>query len=139
MKVLIACGGVKAPHPTSALALYRGSYFRACARWALSVADPARIYVLSARYGIVRGASQLAPYDVRIGDPGSVTVDHLARDVARLGLDGAGLLFCGGARYWHMVRRVLPHALWVTEAMPAHRRGIGSQLAWFKLNAGGLP
>jgi hypothetical protein len=67
LAVVIACGTRKQAQPAPALYLYSGSYFSACRRWALSVCDPASVYVVSAKYGLVTSDSELEPYDMRLG------------------------------------------------------------------------
>jgi hypothetical protein len=48
---------------------------------------PARVLILSARYGLVRPEDLLEPYDLRMGQPGSVMVQTLAQQARSLGID----------------------------------------------------
>lgn len=92
---VIPCGGAKADHPAQARDLYVGSMFRhtlaAAERMvALDVAEgrgPARVLILSARYGLVGLDEVLEPYDLRMESHGSVTVEVLAAQALTLGID----------------------------------------------------
>src|SRR5690349_4767772 len=74
--VVVPCGGKKLNHSAPAGELYIGSYHRACRR-AAEALRPARILILSALHGLVELDQVLAPYDLRMGQPGSVTESML--------------------------------------------------------------
>lgn len=92
---VIPCGGAKLDHAAPARDLYIGQMFRHTLTnvTALAAGDvaaglgPVRILVLSARYGLVDLDTVLDPYDLRIGDPGSVDVDTLTAQALALGID----------------------------------------------------
>ena len=91
--LIIACSGAKASEPAPARDLYTGAMFRhtlpaalAAAGWCEDHGIPARVLILSARHGLI-GLDQVTdPYDVKMGDPGSVTPDTLARQARQLGI-----------------------------------------------------
>lgn len=84
---VIPCSATKLDRPAPAAELYAASaYFRGALAAALAETD--EVYVLSARHGLVALDEVLAPYDVRMGDAGSVTELDLAAQALALGLDG---------------------------------------------------
>lgn len=90
---VVPCGGGKLDRPAPAAELYVGSMFRHTYESACRAAEldraagkPARVVILSALHGLVDPAAELAPYDVKMGDAGSVTVETLAEQAAILGI-----------------------------------------------------
>jgi hypothetical protein len=153
LAVVLACGGRKVDHPAPALQLYTGRHFAAARRWALSVAEPASVYVLSSKYGLVTGDSELVPYGLRLAMP-ERAVDRLAstswqlgqlvRHQARLlGLvdHPGGVWFVGRSVYLDVLHAGGVTARSVTGHLPQGRKGqgIGGQLAWLAANQGRLP
>lgn len=78
---IITCGSAKLPHHAQARHLYTGSYFRAQLEWALATTPPSRIRILSAKHGILKLTDTIEPYDLRMGEPGSVTADQIAHQL----------------------------------------------------------
>lgn len=124
--VVVACGARKAEHPAPAGALYLGSYHRAMRRAADALTrHGGRVIILSALHGLVTLDTVLAPYNLRMGEPDSVTAATLREQAAALGLDGAQVTVLGGRAYVEAVQQVFPDAL----TPLAGSRGIGEQLA----------
>lgn len=82
--VIIPCGGVKLSHPAHAYELYIGSMFQDTLRTALTMTDRNNIFILSAKYGLVQLDTVLEPYDLKMGQPGSVSADQVQRDLRKL-------------------------------------------------------
>ena len=122
--VVIPCGGAKLDRPAPAGQLYTGSYHAACRRTADAL-QPARVLILSALHGLVELDAELAPYDVRMGQPGSVTAEQLAEQAERLGVAGArSVVALAGQSYAEPLR-----AVWPALVEPLRgSRGIGEQL-----------
>jgi hypothetical protein len=110
--VLIPCGAAKQAQDAPAGELYTGSYHRACRRAADALtAQGGTVVVLSALYGLVPLDQVLAPYDLRMGQPGSVTPARLAEQARGLGLDqAADVTVLGGAAYTAAALTVWPEA-----------------------------
>ena len=90
---VIPCGGAKVNTPAPARDLYAGQMFahtlaaaEKAAAWDRSQGIPARVLILSALHGLVELDTVLAPYDVKMGDPQSVTPAVLAAQATALGL-----------------------------------------------------
>ena len=82
--VIIPCGGQKLPHAAHADELYTGSMFQDTLRTALMMTDRNNIFILSAKYGLVMLDVVLPPYDLKMGDPGSVTPGQVQRDLREM-------------------------------------------------------
>lgn len=83
---IIACGAEKATEATEAHALYTGSMFRMnlAAALALVAGDLGRVFILSALHGLIAADTIVAPYDVKMGDPGSVDEFDIAAQLIPL-------------------------------------------------------
>lgn len=98
---VVPCGGVKLDHAAPAEALYVGSMFRHTYEHATRCAEmdtaaglgPARVVILSALHGLVLPGTVLEPYDLRMGQPGSVTADTLAEQARTLGIDWGSAVY----------------------------------------------
>ncbi len=65
--------------PAPAGELYVGGYHVACRRAAAVLTTPDRILILSALYGLLPLDRVIAPYDLRMGRPGSISPEALRR------------------------------------------------------------
>lgn len=135
--VIVGCGATKQPRPAPAGQLYTGSYARACMAWAESVTDRAHIYILSAKYGLVPWARELAPYDLFLGQPGSVTVEKVARQIVRHGLRGL-VLAAAGSKYVRLLTEAGGTRIRV-RAPFAGAGGMGYQMRALKESRGAVP
>lgn len=128
--IVIPCGASKLTHAAAAGDLYIGSFHRACARAAGALATPGTtVLVLSALYGLVPLDRVLSPYELRMGQPGSVTGDELRAQARELGVDRATeVVVLAGAAYTAAVRQVWPTATAPLEGA----RGMGYQLQRLK-------
>jgi hypothetical protein len=127
--VIIPCGKAKQPTPQPAGRLYTGAYFRACLRYAQTLAQPDRIFILSALYGLLALTDVVTPYELRMGEPGCVTLAQVRRQAAARGLLGASVVALGGRNYTDVCRAVW-HA--GCKCPLAGQGGIGKQMAWMK-------
>ncbi|MFI9528016.1 DUF6884 domain-containing protein [Micromonospora rosaria] len=108
--VIVPCGTAKLDRPAPAGCLYTGSYHRACRRVADRIGG--RLVILSARHGLVTPDTVIEPYELRMGQPGAVTVPTLRAQARRLGIDVAGTVtVLAGRDYADPVTAVWPHAI----------------------------
>jgi uncharacterized protein DUF6884 len=84
--VVIACGAAKLDRPAVAAELYTSANFRLHLRAARALAAElgGRVLILSALHGLVDPAAELEPYDVKMGDSGSIPADVLAKQLAAI-------------------------------------------------------
>ncbi|MFJ5952621.1 DUF6884 domain-containing protein [Streptomyces noursei] len=108
--------------------MYCGSYHRALRRAAdvLATQDgSARVLILSALHGFVALDDLIAPYDLRMGDEGTVTGAKLRQQAAELDVLHADVTVLGPRAYVEACRDVWPR---LTDLLTG-ARGIGEQLA----------
>lgn len=107
--VIVPCGGAKLDRPAPAGQMYTGSYHQACRRAATALGG--RLVILSARYGFLTPATVIEPYDLRMSQPGSVTVPTLRAQARAMGIDVAGTVtVLAGRDYADPVSAIWPHA-----------------------------
>ncbi|MET8609769.1 DUF6884 domain-containing protein [Streptomyces misionensis] len=123
--VVIPCAARKLSQPAPAGELYVGSYHRACRAAADRLtADGGTLLILSDLYGFVRTTQVLQPYDMRVGDPRSVTVDKLREQARELDVDQIEeVIVLAGRAYAEHCLAIWPHA-----QAPLVGMGIGRQL-----------
>ncbi|WP_241962101.1 DUF6884 domain-containing protein [Rhodococcus opacus] len=80
--VVIPCGARKAAVPMPAGALYLGSYHRLCQKAAVRLTPRENIRILSGLHGLLNLDTVTAPYEMRLGEPGSVTADTVYEQAA---------------------------------------------------------
>ncbi|MFD7012421.1 DUF6884 domain-containing protein [Rhodococcus jostii] len=120
----LPCGARKAADPTPAGALYLGIYHRLCQQAALRLTPLDNIRILSGLHGLLDLGTVIAPYEMRLGEPGSVTVDTVHAQAAAQGLlDAEDVIVLGGRDYSRVVTAGWPHA----RTSLAGSRGIGEQ------------
>jgi len=86
--VIIPCGNAKLGTAAPASEFYTGSMFQDALRTARKLYTDDRIYVLSAKHGLVTLDQVLEPYDLKMGDEGSISASALAESMDRLGIEG---------------------------------------------------
>jgi hypothetical protein len=125
MRVIVAaCGRAKRDRAAPAADLYVGRYARVPIDWAMSV-DPAALVILSAKYGLVRPDDVLEPYNLRMGDPGSVTARRVRQQADDMGLLAAADVHVlpMAAPYLRIVAQVWPHAKRLFRRIPGVHTG----------------
>ena len=66
--IFIGCGRLKRKGRCKARDLYTGVYFRTCLAFARSLEEDDRIFVLSAKYGVVALDQMVESYDLKLSD-----------------------------------------------------------------------
>ena len=82
--VIIPCGGAKLKTPANAGDIYIGSMFRDQLATALTMTTPENIRILSAKHGLIALDTIVEPYDLKMGQKGSVTSATLADQLAAM-------------------------------------------------------
>lgn len=125
--VIVGCGGKKRNvRHLDAHGMYVGSYHLSARRAADAlVARDGSQLILSALYGLLDLHDVISPYDLRMGDAGSVTVEQVRYQAEQLGLlDAEEVIVLAGRAYADVVSAVWPHALRPLDGTA----GIGEQL-----------
>lgn len=128
--VIIPCGGAKRTEDCPAGEMYIGGYHRACQAYALSLAPLEEVLILSAKHGLLRLGDIISPYELRMGQPGSVMARIVKAQAQRLRVaDWSGdVIALGGKRYIAVCKVIWPDCLTPLEGVG----GIGKQMAWMK-------
>ncbi|WP_458682678.1 DUF6884 domain-containing protein [Prescottella equi] len=122
--VVIPCGAAKAPHRSPAGQLYTSGVHRLAQRAARALTGPDSIRILSARHGLLTLGQLVDPYNLRLGQPGSITAEQLRAQADQQGILGfPDVVVLAGRDYTHLAQRVWPHA----STPLAGTRGIGDQ------------
>ncbi|MEJ8640018.1 DUF6884 domain-containing protein [Streptomyces sp. MS2.AVA.5] len=127
--VVVPCAMRKSGQPVApAGEMYVGSYHRAARRAACAAAgNEGRVAILSAKFGLVWPSDRILDYDLRAGQPGTISAQTLRRQAHHLAVAGCRVTVLAGSRYAALARQVwsdLQHPL-------AGARGIGDHLAFF--------
>ncbi|MFJ9580842.1 DUF6884 domain-containing protein [Streptomyces sp. NPDC101191] len=128
--IIVSCGGRKSSSqkPVPAGERYTGSYHLALRRAADALTHSGRtgrVLILSALHGLLELQDAIAPYDMRMGDEGSVSGERLRQQAVDLGILDADVTVLGPRAYVEASRTVWPELT----APLAGARGIGDQLA----------
>jgi hypothetical protein len=131
--VLVACGARKRPRAAIAADLYTGPYYRACAayaHWLVGMAGWRRVYVLSAKHGLLPLDQWTHPYELRLGQEGAITAEQVRQQAEERGLLARErVVILGGRRYAALAREVWPEAISPLEGVG----GIGKQMKQLRL------
>lgn len=124
--VVVGCGAAKQDHRCPAGEMYTGGYHRAARKAAAAITTPERTLILSAAHGLLSLDTPISPYNLRMGDPGSINPAQLRHQATRSGLrDEPAVIVLAGQHYVRQARTLWPHA----HAPLAGVGGIGKQLA----------
>jgi hypothetical protein len=99
------------------------------------------LVILSARHGFLDPDTIIEPYKVRMGDPGSITLQDLARQVnARPELEQASVVTPASDGPYLQVLRILYGHYSVRTPIPERVRWMpGKQQAWLQGQLGKIP
>ena len=106
MIVVLACGEKKSIVAQRAIDLYVGNYFNCAKNWALSVVPITQIYILSAKYGLVKATKVIAPYELRLHQRQRFDANKLKRQAIQYGIIDMPVIACGGQAYVKSLRQV---------------------------------
>ena len=127
--VLISCVSKKLNHKSKAQDLYVSPLFQKNLRYAKSL-NPDKIFILSAKYGLLSLTDEVEPYDKTLNKMTSNEIKEWANSVLKQlqkvsDLDKEEFLFLAGNNYRKFL---LPHIK--NYKIPMLGLGIGKQLKW---------
>ncbi len=129
--VLISCVGKKKPHKCKAKDLYASTWFQYGWRYAQSL-NPGKIFILSARHGLLDPESRIGPYQETLNTKGDKEIQEWAAWVLKaLGrktsLKRDKFVILAGEKYRrHLVDAICHYKI------PMDGLRIGEQMAWLK-------
>lgn len=130
--IIIPCGARKQSGSHLAQHLYTGPYFKACLHWALSNAEPANIFILSAKYGLLALDDCIETYEMRMGNPGSIQLKEVRQQAYDRDLIQKHCIAIGGRSYTGLCKQI-----WINCETPLEGKGgQGKQIHWLKYNHG---
>ena len=129
--VLISCVSKKLDHKARAKDIYISTLFRYAFKYAQSM-HPDKIFILSAKYGLLNLEQEIEPYNQTLNTMGAAQVKSWSENVlARLSresnLEKDEIIFLAGARY----RKYLTPKI-KNYKIPLQGLGIGKQLKYLK-------
>ncbi len=99
LNVIITCGKKKAITKSRAELMYVGSHFKTCLRWAKSKTTPEHIFILSAKYGLLKLTDVIEPYELKMGQKGCVTDEYVKFQASQLKIANHRVLSTAGKEY----------------------------------------
>lgn len=131
--VLISCASKKLPHKakTKAKDLYASPLFKLCMKYASSL-KPDKIFILSAKYGLLDLGAEIEPYDETLNNMTEKEIklwaDKVLAELRKVAdLEKNEIIFLAGEKYR---KYLIPH---VTHyKVPLEGLGIGKQLKFLK-------
>lgn len=129
---LISCGKRKAAQPRPARELYQGELFRKSLRYAEEVLEADRVFILSARHGLLPLDQVVAPYEQTLNRMSAAEVrawgERVLDDLrAEADLENDRFTILAGAKYRKHVVPALKHC-----DVPIEGLRFGEQLRFFK-------
>lgn len=133
----VACSKTKRPYPTAAGHLYVSALFRKSMLFALTNAD--RVYILSAKHGVLELGDRIAPYDVTLGALSGEEKRAWARSVEpslkRVLSRGDTAVFLAGAEYQKDLVPIV-RAIGARVQIPLGNLSLGRRLQYLTLQNG---
>ena len=124
MIVIIGCGSSKHDQPMPAIDLYRGGYFSSRRSLARQLVDDDHIFILSAKYGLIRSSQVISPYNLRLGEEGSITKVKIEQQAKRLRISNYPAVFLGGRDYYALLRDAFVRVDCVLPKVNLFRQGL---------------
>jgi len=127
--VLISCVGKKLHHKSKAQDLYVSPLFQKSLRYAKSL-NPDKVFILSAKYGLLRLDEDIEPYDRTLNKMRSSEIKEWANSVLNrlkksANLENDEFIFLAGNNYRKFLLPYLKHY-----KIPMQGLTIGKQLQW---------
>lgn len=132
--VIIPCGKVKSDFTQKAGDMYLGGYHKLAQRAARAITSPDNIRILSAKYGLMTLDQVIEPYELRLGQDGSIEEVDVMDQAFTHGLVGhRNVVVLAGADYARLALTVWPDA----RTPLAGTKGMGHQQQRMSLIAAG--
>ena len=130
MIIIIPCGARKLNHKAMAKDMYIGSYAAMCKRYARSITTDDKIFILSAKYGLLKMTDIIESYSLTLGQMGSVTPRQVKQQAQDLNILQEDCIAIGGKRYINLCKAIFINCK--TPLQDNVKGGNGKQLQWMK-------
>ena len=129
--ILISCVSMKLDRKAKAKDLYISPLFKMNLAYA-ELLKPKKIYILSAKYGLVDLEDELEPYEqtlntMKMGQVKDWAIDVIEQMQGKINFQNDEIVFLAGERYRKFLMPLCRHA-----KVPLEGLGIGKQLGWLK-------
>lgn len=132
MIIFISCTKKKQDHPCKAQEMYQASqWFKGGWKYAKSL-HPDAIYILSAKYGLLRPDDMISPYEQTLNAARDADIRKwsmmVANQIQKAGIDRSQeTIFLCGTNYRKYIKN-----LFKNHSAPCSHLGIGKQMQFFK-------
>ncbi|MEU8544529.1 DUF6884 domain-containing protein [Streptomyces sp. NPDC048717] len=109
-RIVVGCGKSKQDRRVTAGEMYVGTFHGSCRLAAEALLrGGGRLYILSAAHGILDLSTEIDPYDITVGDAGSVSADFVQAQVRARGIEPAEVTVLAGSKYVALARQAWPN------------------------------
>ena len=128
--VLISCGKEKLGQRAEASKMYTGGLFTKSLKYAEKKLNPNKLFILSAKYGLLKPYEMIEPYDITLNNmrvaEKRLWADKVLQQLrTQTNLNGDYFVFLAGKNYRDLLISHIMHYCVPMEGLP-----IGKQLAW---------
>lgn len=107
-KFILSCGSKKRSARTEAWNLYTGTFFKLQLDWAKrNGAKKNDIFILSAKYGLIRSNEIIEPYNIRMGSKESICFDVVKKQAEELCIKGT-IWSSAASDYKKVLNKIFP-------------------------------
>lgn len=132
MIVILSCGRAKLVGRHKSVDMYTGNYFLQTLRYARSIKSDNDIYIVSAKYGLLKLHQTIDSYNLKMGQPGSISADKVKQQADLYGVSNDSVMVIGGVKYVNLMRSVFDNV-----CAPFNEAGrMGPQCRLLKQNLG---
>lgn len=124
MIVVLSCGQRKQSEPAPAIDFYNGKNFKHYRLTARALVDDERIFIISARYGLIHSSDVLQPYEQAMNTNAFATPERVARQAKQLRIDSKPCVYIGGDDYLPAMKKAFTSLL---DLLPTHPSGYCEQ------------
>lgn len=98
-KIIITCGSKKSSTSCRAQIMYMGTHFKKCLKWAKSKTSEDNIFILSAKYGLLKLDQKINPYDLKMGMKNCVDSNFIKKQAIELNIIEDQIYSTAGKEY----------------------------------------
>ena len=99
MILIISCGKKKCITKSKAKDMYIGSHFKRCLSFALSKVKEDKVFILSAKYGLLRLNDLISSYELKMGQSGSVDENTIIKQAELFNIRDEQIISTAGSEY----------------------------------------
>jgi len=130
MNVVIACGKKKQTVPSMAYLLYTGGYFKLTLQCARRWTSLDKVYIFSAKYGVIHSRFIIRPYEQTLRQQGAVSLGQVQEQMNHI---IGPVCYLGGSGYLDMLQQIRDDVVApLQNNLTYPRNGLGYQMRLLK-------